>query len=319
MADFGDIVYGGSAMGQVIDIARRAAERDVTVLITGESGVGKDMIAQAIHANSPRAGKPMVAINCAAIPETLLESELFGHMAGAFTHAVKERRGKFEQADRGTLFLDEIGDMTLAAQAKVLRAIESRTIERLGSESTTEVDVRLIAATNRDPMAAIKDGDFRVDLYYRLNEIVVNVPPLRQRKEDIPVLVDHFLRHFNDEYGKDVRRVSKVAMDFLERHDWPGNVRELRSVIKSGVVLTDRDEIWLDDFPFDIKINTAEVNELDEEYLSLESMEKRHITMVLQRTGWNKTKAASLLKISRPRLDRKIQQLEINPMARESA
>ncbi|MFW5798879.1 MAG: sigma-54 interaction domain-containing protein [Planctomycetota bacterium] len=312
--EFGDIVYTSQQMDQVVEVARRAAERDVTVLIIGESGTGKEMIAQAIHTNSPRAALPLVALNCAAIPDTLLESEIFGHEAGAFTSAVKDRRGKFELAHQGTLFLDEIGEMTMAAQAKVLRAIETGTFERLGGEGSTTVDVRIIAATNRDPMQAIKDGLFRVDLYYRLNEILITIPPLRERKEDIEVLANHFLEQFSAEYGKDVKRISKAAMDFINRHDWPGNVRELRSVVKSGVVLTDREEIWLEDLPIDFNLNTAEVNALDEQYLSLESVEKRHIAAVLQRTKWNKTKAASLLQISRPRLDRKINQYELRPI-----
>jgi transcriptional regulator with PAS, ATPase and Fis domain len=310
---FDAIVHQSHSMHSTIELAKRAAGRDVTMLITGESGTGKELIAHAIHNASRRADEPFVPVNCAAMPDTLLESELFGHEAGAFTSAVGRRHGKFELASGGTLFLDEVGNTSPAAQAKLLRSIETQCFERVGGETTIDVDVRIIAATNIDPMAAIADGKFRMDLYYRLNEVHVHVPALRERKEDIPPLVDYFLDQFNQIYDKKIKRVSHVAMDFLLKHDWPGNVRELRSVIKSGVVLTDRDELWLDDFPFDVSLNTPDAANPDLEYLSLEAMEKRHIARVLHTTGWNKTKAAKLLKISRPRLDRKIQAYELRP------
>ena len=310
---FDDIVYQSQAMRNTIELAKRAAGRDVTVLITGESGTGKELIAHAIHNASSRADKTFVAVNCAAMPDTLLESELFGHEAGAFTSAAGRRHGKFELADKGTLFLDEVGNTSPAAQAKLLRAIETQAFERVGGEATIDVDVRIIAATNLDPMNAIADGHFRMDLYYRLNEVQIRVPALRERKEDIAPLVDYFLKEFCETYEKDIRRVSQVAMDFLMKHEWPGNVRELRSVIKSGVVLTDRDELWLDDFPFDVSLNTPDASSPDLEYLSLEAVERRHIARVLRTTAWNKTKAAKLLKISRPRLDRKIDAYGLSP------
>ena len=225
-------------MKAVMDLVAVTAEQDVTVLITGESGTGKELVAKAIHEASVRCNHPFVGVNCAALPEALLESELFGHEKGSFTGAHQQRLGKFELAQGGTLFLDEIGDMSPAIQAKVLRVLQERTFERVGGNKSLKADVRVVSATHRDLRKMIRDGAFREDLYYRLNIVPIRVPPLRERMEDLPLLVGHFLAHFNEHYNKHVGGVLDSVLERFQLHDWPGNIRELRNLLERAVVLS---------------------------------------------------------------------------------
>jgi Nif-specific regulatory protein len=238
---FQGIVGSSSKMQEVFKIVERVANSNATVLIRGESGTGKELIARAIHYSSPRAAKPFIAVSCAALPETLLESELFGYEKGAFTGAVGQKAGRFELAHQGTLFLDEIPEISPAMQVKLLRVLQEREFERVGGTKTIRVDVRLIAATNRDLEQLVAEGHFRPDLYYRLQVIQIFLPPLRERTEDIPLLVQHFIEKYNKENGKSVKGVSNETMDILMKYHWPGNVRELENVIERGVVLADTD------------------------------------------------------------------------------
>jgi transcriptional regulator with PAS, ATPase and Fis domain len=317
---FSEIIYRSKVMGELVDFARRVAASDAVVMITGESGTGKELFARAIHRASPREKNPFVPVNCAAVPETLLESELFGHEKGAFTGAIECRKGKFEQANGGTLFLDEIGDMSPAAQAKILRAIEERKIERIGGNRPRAVDIRVLTATNQQLKDAVKVGRFRTDLFYRLNEVHVAIPPLRERKEDIPHLANYFIKQYNRQYEKVVSRISDAAMSFLLRHEWPGNVRELKHVVKCAMLMADGDTIWIDHFPVDMHAESPSEDAQDAietradeflEMLTLDEVEKRHILRILESTGWNKSKTAKILSISRPTLDRKIERYDL--------
>lgn len=317
---FSQIVHQSEKMKRLITLSRRVATSDAVVLITGESGTGKEMFARAIHDASNRHNKALVAVNCAAMPDTLLESELFGHERGSFTGAYSTHKGKFEQADGGTLFLDEIGDMSLTAQAKILRTIEEKKVERIGSRSSIPVDIRIICATNQPLWENVQKGTFRSDLFYRLNEVHLALPPLRERREDIPLLVECFIRKYNQEYGKNVSGVSDAVQGFLNRHNWPGNVRELHHVIKAAMLMVERDMIWMENIPLDINrqlenrpagVEVAETSE-PVELLSLEEIEKRHILAILQHTKWKKSRASRILKISRPTLDRKIEKYSLD-------
>ena len=310
---FGSLVGNSQAMQEVFALTRKVAKADVTVLLTGESGTGKELLARAIHNLSLRRDKPLLAVNCAALLNSLLESELFGHEKGAFTGAVSKRKGKFELAHQGTLFLDEIGDMSLEAQAKILRIIEEGKFEPIGSEKTIQVDNRIVAATNRNLVKETEEGRFRRDLYYRLNEFAISLPPLRERREDVPLLISHFVKEFNKELSKQVEGVSDVALNYLEKHSWPGNVRELRSVIKRAMILIDGDVIWLEHLPFEINLMSEETLEEEGEFLPLKENEKRYIARILARTKWNKSQAANILEISRHRLDRKINLYNLKP------
>ena len=236
---FDGIVGDSRKMQEVFKIVERVASSNATVLVRGESGTGKELIARAVHYNSPRRDKPFIAVSCAALPETLLESELFGYEKGAFTGAVGQKAGRFELAHRGTLFLDEIPDISPAMQVKMLRVLQEREFERVGGTKPVRVDVRLLAATNRDLEQAVANGEFRPDLYYRLQVIQIFLPPLRERREDIPALVEHFIEKFNKENGKNIKFVSPEAMDLLMKYNWPGNIRELENAIERGVVLAD--------------------------------------------------------------------------------
>ena len=317
---FGDIIHSGPKMKRLINLACRVAASDAVVLITGESGTGKEMFARSIHEASPRYGKPMVCVNCAAVAESLLESELFGHEKGSFTGAYATHKGRFEQATGGTLILDEIGDMSLAAQAKILRVIEERKVERIGGRNSIPVDIRIICATNQPLWENVQKGIFRSDLFYRLNEVHLAVPPLRERREDIPAMVDFFIEKYNQEYGKNVTGVSDAVQGFLSRHSWPGNVRELHHVIKAAMLMVERDMIWMENIPLDINREIAAkaaspdlaVADAPVELLSLEEVEKRHILSILRHTGWKKSRASSVLKISRPTLDRKIEKYSLD-------
>jgi two-component system NtrC family response regulator/two-component system response regulator HydG len=246
---FSSIVGDSAELQAVFDVVKRAAPTRATVLILGESGTGKELIAQAIHEESPRADKPFVKVNCAALSETLLESELFGHEKGSFTGAVGRREGRFELADGGTLFLDEIGDITPALQVKLLRVLQQREFERVGGTTTLKVDVRVVAATNKDLSTEVKGGRFREDLFYRLNVVTVTLPPLRKRKSDVPQLVAHFIEKYNDLHGKVVKGLAPGTLNALLSYDWPGNVRELGNVVERAVVLARGSELTSDDLP----------------------------------------------------------------------
>jgi two-component system NtrC family response regulator len=303
---FENILGRSGALLQVLDTAARAARTHSTVLIRGETGTGKELLARAIHFNSSRKHKPLITINCAAIPKELLESELFGHKRGAFTGAVGEKRGKIEIADGGTVFLDEIGEMPLELQVKLLRLIEEGEIEKIGSEVRNQVDVRIIAATHRDLQAMIEDGTFREDLYYRLVVIPLLLPPLRERMEDIPDLVQYFFRKSQQKNDRPELVMAPALLPYFARYRWPGNVRELENVVERMVVLARSDEIMVQDLPEFLRRERAGVEALEIDLppqgVSLEAIEKELIVKALERCGWNQTQAARYLDISRKTL-----------------
>src|SRR5262245_9562500 len=247
-----EIVGDSPPLRKVLEAVKRSAPTNATVMLLGESGVGKELVARTVHRNSTRAGQRFVQVNCAAIPEELIESELFGHEKGSFTGAAEKQIGKFEQADRGTIFLDEVGDMSPKTQAKVLRVLQEQEVERLGSARTIKVDVRVVAATNKNLEEAIAKGAFREDLYFRLNVIPILVPPLRERREDIPPLVQHFVRRFSDEHNVKVKRFDSQAMEALQRYRWRGNIRELRNAIERLMIMAPGDVVRLEDLPREI-------------------------------------------------------------------
>ncbi|NOZ55984.1 MAG: sigma-54-dependent Fis family transcriptional regulator, partial [Calditrichaeota bacterium] len=289
---FENVVARSSAMESVLKMAQKVAQSDVTVLIEGESGTGKEVLARAIHQASPRSKGPFVAVNCPSIPENLLESELFGHVRGAFTGALRDKPGKFELAKGGTVFLDEIGDLKLDLQAKLLRVLQEREIERIGDTKPRPIDVRIIAATHRDLRQLVQEGRFREDLYYRLSVVPLVIPPLRERKEDIPYLVDHFLA----KYGGKQFRVTKQAMRVLLDYDWPGNVRELENAVHRAIVLTSGNVIDVDALPPHLLSGPSAV---EEKPVSLEAIERAAILAALEKHNWNKTRAAEELRVPR--------------------
>ncbi len=287
-----------------------AGQSNSRVLIMGESGSGKELVARLLHENSKSAGKPFIEVNCAAIPQELIESELFGHEKGSFTGAFESKKGKFELADGGTLFLDEVGDMSPSAQSKVLRIIETQEFQRVGGSKNIKVDVRIIAATNKDLKEEVKKGNFREDLLYRLNVIPIVVPPLRERKEDIPLLVEHFLESFAAEYGKKPKKIAPEALKMLEAHDWPGNIRELRNVIERLVIMTPSDTIT--------SKNLVIAEPTRQDYLSYkilkearDAFEKDFITKRLEENNWNISKTAEILQVERSNLHKKIKAYDI--------
>jgi two-component system NtrC family response regulator len=295
------IIAVSPPMAQVLELVIRVAPTETTVLILGESGTGKELIARAIHGSSPRAHGPFVAVNCAAIPETLLESELFGHVKGAFTGAIRDRVGKFEAAEGGTVFLDEIGEMRPDLQVKILRVLEERMLERVGDNKLIRVDVRVLAATNKDLSKAIQAGEFREDLYYRLNVVPLQIPPLRERSEDIRPLAQHFLKRL----GASPRlTIAPEAFRALESYDWPGNVRELENALERAMIFHRGDVISLADLPETIRAPKAKEAaalpvSLPEAGLSLEEVEKELILRALQKHDWNQSRAARYLGITR--------------------
>lgn len=306
--EFKNIVARSARMQEVLATVVRVASTSSTVLLAGESGVGKDLIARAIHEHSRRASGPFVKINSTAIPETLLESELFGYEKGAFTGATTSKPGKFELADGGTLFLDEIGDVPPATQVKLLRVLQEREFERLGGTKTLKVDVRMVAATNRDLRAALEQGAFREDLYYRLNVVPINIPPLRQHKEDIPALVDHFIQLHASEAGKTIRSITPEALKLLTDFHWPGNVRELENIIERALALSEKDVIEAGDIRLDVAAprgilpGTAPVDpraSFPPEGMTLDAFEDEIIREALRRADGNKSQAARLLGLSR--------------------
>jgi len=292
---FENIIAKSPKMQQVIEVIKVVAKSNATVLITGESGTGKELVARAIHSQSYRKDKPFIAVSCAALPESLLESELFGHEKGAFTGAHVQRRGKFEIANRGTLFLDEIGEMSANIQVHLLRVLEEKEFTRVGGNELIKVDVRVISATNKDMKKAVASGQFREDLYYRLNVVTIELPPLRERKEDVHLLAQHFLKKFAVENKKEITGFSPAASDFLLKYDWPGNVRELENAIERAVILAKNSYIDAADMPQENLqlVQSAPVGK------SLEEVEKEHILDILKESGGNYSKAARILGISR--------------------
>ena len=305
---FASIIGRSAEMKQVFEMVRQVAPSRSSVLITGESGSGKEMIAEALHYNSPRKDKPFIKLHCAALTESLLESELFGHEKGAFTGAIARKRGRFELAHLGTLFLDEIGEINQNVQIKLLRVLEEKRFERVGGEETVEVDVRLIAATNRDLKEAIAKGSFREDLYYRLNVVNIHIPPLRERKEDIPLLVAAFLKEFIQENGRQIEGIDAKARLALYNYSWPGNVRQLRNSIESAVVLSKGTTITLDDLPPNIRGDSGTNSLRLPVGASLAEVEKEVIRSTLAREGGNKSRTAEILGIGRKTLHRKIEE-----------
>ena len=305
---FENIIAKSPKMQQVIEVIKVVAKSNATVLITGESGTGKELVARAIHSQSYRKDKPFVAVSCAALPESLLESELFGHERGAFTGAHARRQGKFEVANRGTLFLDEIGEMSANIQVHLLRVLDEKEFTRVGGDVLIKVDVRVISATNRDMKRAIADGQFREDLYYRLNVVPVELPPLRERKEDIPLLAQHFLKKFAVENRKEVIDFSPAATDFLLKYDWPGNVRELENAIERAAILAKNSSIEVADLPQE-NLSPARSTPPGK---SLKEIEENHILNILDATGGNYSVAARIMGISRATLYSKIKAYELS-------
>ncbi|RJQ54985.1 MAG: sigma-54-dependent Fis family transcriptional regulator [Actinobacteria bacterium] len=300
--DVRQIVGASEQMADLYDVVKRVAKTNATVMVYGESGTGKELIARAVHESSNRSSKPFVQVSCAALPETLLESELFGYEKGAFTGAATAKKGRFELADGGTLFLDEIGDISPSIQVKLLRVLQEKTFEHLGGTKTIKVDVRIVGATNKDLQEAIADGNFREDLYYRLNVVPITVPPLRDRKEDIPLLVAHFLEKFGSK-----RKVSTEAMELLINYDWPGNIRELENTIERAIILGTGEVITPEQLPSELKEGERREAlprslELPPEGVVLEDLERDLVKQALRRSGNNQGKAAKLLGISRHEL-----------------
>jgi DNA-binding NtrC family response regulator len=292
------IIGESGQMLEVLSLVRRTAPSEATVLIRGESGTGKELIAKAIHFASPRASGPLVKVNCAALPETLLESELFGHEKGAFTGAVTSRQGRFELANGGTLFLDEIGDLPLHLQAKLLRVLQEREYEKVGSSRPVKVNVRILAASHRPLEALIKAGQLREDLYYRLNVVTIFIPPLRERRSDLSLLIEHFLRRFAEKNGKTIRGVTHEARDILLRYDYPGNVRELENIIERAVVLTRDEVIGSGDLPLTVQDSDAADEQGTNLTVTVEALERRMIRDALARSRGVQTEAAERLGIS---------------------
>lgn len=304
------LIGNSQKMNQLIEQIDMAAQSNSRVLILGESGSGKELVAHILHVKSNRVDKSFVEMNCAAIPQELIESELFGHEKGSFTGAFERKKGKFELADQGTLFLDEVGDMSLSTQSKVLRVIETQEFQRVGGNRNIKVDVRIITATNKDLWEEVRKGNFREDLFYRLNVIPILVPPLRHRKDDIPELIDYFLKYFAAEYGQKPKKITSEALKLLEAYDWPGNIRELRNVIERVVIMTPSDTVT----PKNIVIGEPARSD----YFTFEtlreardSFEKDFITKKLEENNWNISRTAELLNIERSNLHRKIKAYNI--------
>jgi two-component system response regulator AtoC len=306
-------------MRQLCQLVERIAQRDATVVLYGESGVGKDLLATSLHYNSPRAARSFVKVNCGAIPEALLESEFFGHEKGAFTGAVARRTGRFEHADGGTLFLDEIGELPLALQVKLLRVIQDREFERVGGDKTLRVDVRLVAATHRNLEEMVAAGDFRRDLYYRLNVVTLVIPPLRQRPSDIPLLAAHFLRKFTTEHKREIDDFDDHALAIMQRYTWPGNVRELSNAIERAVVMSSGRTIFAEDLPLPIVEASRQVPEPPPQSRQLKELvrnfEAEVITQALERNQGNRSRTANELGISRRALLYKLHEFDFDDKA----
>jgi len=320
-----EIIGKSHVIREVIEVVNRVAITDANILLTGESGTGKEMVARIIHSKSPRSKGPFIPVDCAALPENLLESELFGYEKGAFTGAHTMRKGLIESANEGTLFLDEIGEMPLGLQAKLLRTLQDRMVRRLGSNRFTPVDIRIIAATNRDLKKAVQEGIFRNDLYYRLNVIHINIPPLRERREDIPLLVLHFLKKFNNLHKKKVISISPEAMSVIEDYPWPGNVRELQNVIERAVIMSDSERIELKDLPNGLIVRDVEssgfqvlnptVNSIpykEAKEIWLATFEKNYLLSLFENTSFNISRAAEIAGINRKTIHRLIKRYNLD-------
>jgi DNA-binding NtrC family response regulator len=324
---FGQMIGRSAAMRRAFEMADRVAPTDSTVLVLGESGTGKDLLAQEIHARSRREGKAYVAVNCAALPETLIESELFGYERGAFTGAAQQKKGRFEQANNGTLFLDEIGDMNPVTQSKVLRALENRTVERLGGTQSIPVDVRVVSATHRNLVQAIRDGKFREDLFYRLRVVTIELPALREHKEDIAALAESFVQLHGARLGR-VGRLTKEALAALERYDWPGNVRELKNAIERSMVLASSEEIGVNDLPEEVVHGTTLLPKTGEVAADLglqekdfrEAKRKFEVAYLLRQLGahrWNISRTAATIGLHRQSLQERLRELGIRRPGQE--
>ncbi len=305
-SQFENIIGHSKKMTELFELAAQVAPRDSTVLLLGESGTGKELLAKAIHLNSARSTGPFVVVNCGAIPETLIESELFGHKKGSFTGAVADRAGKFEAANHGTVFLDEIGELSPSLQVRLLRVIQEREIQKIGWTEPLKIDVRVIAATNRNLKTMMEDGSFREDLYYRLSVVTLRIPPLRERREDLPLLIEHSVGQFCNRYSLPPRRLSPAAIEALLQYDWPGNVRELENVVESAIVLGRNEEITPLQLPENIRQERLRVSqirlEIPDDGISLEEVEKELLCKALEKCEWNQTRAARFLNISRKTL-----------------
>ncbi len=303
-----EIIGKSEEIERVFGLVDKVADTDSTILVCGESGTGKELVARAIHYRSGRSNAPFVSINCGALPENLLESELFGHVKGSFTGAIKDKDGLFKVASGGTFFLDEVGETSPAIQVKLLRVLQEREIIPVGGTSPIKVSARLIAATNADLEKAVHAETFRADLYYRLNVIPITIPPLRHRRDDIPLLVNHFLRMTSDKTGRN-KTISNEAMELLKNYDWPGNVRELENIIERAVILQDGDHVDLCDLPDKIRLQSKEKRKIvmDKAQMTLEELEKEYLISVLEESNWQKKRASSILGINASTLYRKIQ------------
>ncbi len=319
---FDNIIGQSEGIRNVLSLVERVADSDSTVLVTGESGTGKELIARAVHFNSPRKSKAFVPINCGAIPGELLESELFGHVKGAFTGAVNNRTGRFELANGGTLFLDEIGELSLNLQVKLLRVLQERRFEPVGSVKTIEADVRIIAATNINLEKAVKEGKFREDLYYRLNVIPIKIPSLKERREDIPLLIKYFIDSFNKTKSRNLTGVSAQALEYLSHYEWPGNIRELENFVERAAILKGQGNIEIDDLPSHMQdVSNASLGDIDIEIpdigldfnSAVDAYENALILQALEKTGWNRNQAAILLKLNRTTLVEKIKKKGLKP------
>ncbi len=318
----GELLGQSEVMKDVFSKIEKVGSTDVMVLIQGESGSGKELVARELHKRSKRKNAPMIIMNCAAVPETLIESELFGHEKGAFTGATERRMGKFELANKGTIFLDEIGDMSMSTQSKLLRVLQEQKFERLGGTETLSVDVRIMSATHRDLEEEIEEGRFREDLYYRIKVVNIKLPPLRNRKEDIPLLANRFIQHFSERHQKDVVSISHEAMKYLVSYNWPGNVRQLKNVIESAVVLSNNTVLDMIDLPDEIKcpensVLTAKnidytLSFRDAKKAIIENFERDFIRKKLEECGWNVSRAAESLDMHRQNLQQKIRELRIS-------
>ena len=314
-----NIVGKSNEMMDVFSMIFKVAASDSTVLISGESGTGKELVARAIHLNSRRKNRAFITINCGALPENIQESELFGHVRGAFTGAIRDKRGLFQEANGGTLFLDEIGETAPSTQVKILRFLQDGEIRRVGDTEPLNVDVRLLAATNQDLSKAIAEGRFREDLFYRLNVIPIHMPPLRKRRDDIPLLINHFLDKYSEQAKKKIEAVSPEALKILTGYPWPGNVRELQNVVERAVILTNRNVIGPEDLPSTIQEGKTSPPDVGEDFkeITLEKLEEVHILRVLENCGWNQKKASEILGVSTTTLWRKLKSYGIEPKRRE--
>jgi DNA-binding NtrC family response regulator len=316
---FANMIAESRAMHGVIEIAARVAQTDTTVLLEGESGTGKELLAKAIHFHSARKHRPLIIVNCAAIPEHLLESELFGHRRGSFTGAISDKQGKFEAANEGTIFLDEIGDLPPTMQTKILRVLQDREVDKVGDVRPVKVDIRVVAATNRDLDKMVADGDFRADLYYRLAVVALRLPPLRERTDDIPQLVEHFLAKYTASLGRTMPTIGQDVNSLFNLYPWPGNIRELENVVQRALVLDRDGVIGLDDLPDRVRTREPRLArlrmELPDNGLSLEDVERELLIAALVKHGWNQTKAATYLNISRSALIYRMQKFGLERSA----